>query len=363
MVDAVPAMHIDFPRWHAAVAVGADTEHRDARWAAVHALSESADRPTVEALVRLAFDTKRQPPSSRYLEKIHETFRQADGTFHPKRASGELPVFAGACLSLLFEKPSQIGAVAALSVTTAAFVGARAPNLPLDLVEMAEEALVRIADANRARPTLTTAMGMPKVDVEAAVARIRSEFNAEAVAQALSLTAKWLDGAQNAFAQGHARAIQAIDRFIRVQDEELQMLWWLTGGRSFDLDCAFDMVEAAARPLVFAKELSDSTTSLPGPRSIKALLVRAGLEQRTVRTVAAVINAARPDWLLDLPGDDPSPVTRPVHFAIKRQAEAGGGETWVPNWSAVVGVDGGREVSEVSLGLQFYRERLITQFE
>ena len=70
------------------------------------------------------------------------------------------------------------------------------------------------------------------------------------------------------------------------------MLWWLTGRRSFDLDCSFDTVPVEARPLVFAKELSDSTEFLPGPASVKGLLSHAGLKDRKKVALSHVINAA-----------------------------------------------------------------------
>src|SRR5436309_8856568 len=121
MLGATPAMHKDFPRWYAAVAVGGDTERRAARWAAVHSLAENADISTVEALVRLAFSTTRHPADSRYLLEVHETFRSTDDSFDPKNAIRELQVLAGASLWLLCERNDDIGAAAALSVTTAAF--------------------------------------------------------------------------------------------------------------------------------------------------------------------------------------------------------------------------------------------------
>jgi len=362
MADTAPTMHEDFPRWHAVVTVGDDVERRAARWAAVHALAESADHSMVEALVRLAFATARHQPAKDCWAKIVEAFRHADDTFDPKNAAREMQVYAGACLQLLFEQGTEVGAAAALSITTAAFVGGRTPDLPLDLVGLAEAALTQIADARRVRPTLAISGDVPKFDSETAVNKMRAEFTGEVVAQALASVGNSFSAALKILATRQAAAIADIDRFIQVQDEELQMLWWLTGGRSVGLDCPFDEIASEAKPLVLSKELSDSTTLLPGPRSIKALLMRAGMKERQNLTVPAAINATEAEWLSVLDNDNPSPVTAPLHFAISRQTEAGGGETWVPNWSAVVGVDGERQISAVALAVQFYRERLLAPF-
>ena len=365
MADEASPMHKDFPRWYAAVAIGDEIARREARWEGLSTIVDRADRSTVEALVRLAYGTARQPPSSHQLTRMQEDYRLADETFDPSQASREMEVLAGACLAVLFERDNQVAAAAALSTACASFGGARTPNLPMDLPLLAEVALERMADANRARPSLAGHVNdeSPKIDFEAAGAKAAEETG-EALIQAFTLAANNIRTAFRTLAARQAKAIRAVDRFIQVQDEELQMLWWLTGGRSFDFDCAFDAVAAEAQPLVFAKELADSTEFLPGPRSIKPLLVRAGLKERKKLTVATALTAAEAGWLGKLVSEaSPSPVTEPLHFAIQRQGEAGGGEAWVQGWAAVVGVDGARQLSTLALGVQFYRERLLALFE
>jgi hypothetical protein len=364
MADEAPQMHKDFPRWYATLEVGPDTDRRAARWAGVDAVVSKADRATVEALVRIAF-ASRQPPAGHSLTRIQEAYRFEDETFEPAKAAREMEVLAGACLAVLFDRGGDLGAAAALSVASASFAGGRAPNLPMELTTLAENALERMADGNRTRPALAglAIEDSPKVDFEAAGVKAQEETG-EALAAAFTLAANSVRTAMRTLATRQARAIRAVDRFIQVQDEELQMLWWLTGGRSWDFDCAFDAVTADAQPLVFAKELADSTTFLPGPRSVKPLLVRAGLKERKKLTIGATVNAADAKWLAALVEDaNPSPVTEPMHFAVKRQVEAGGGEAWIAGWAAVVGVDGGRSLSALALGTQFYRERLLALFE
>jgi hypothetical protein len=64
-------------------------------------------------------------------------------------------------------------------------------------------------------------------------------------------------------------------RVVAVSAEETNMLWWLFGGRSRDLDVLFSEVSADSIGLLAAKELADLTTLLPGPPSIKAIADRA----------------------------------------------------------------------------------------
>jgi hypothetical protein len=356
-----PEMHPHFPRWYAAVGIGNDSKRRAARWESISAVAGKANSTVVDSLVRLTFGS-RHKPSSDVLNLIHEALRARDDSFDPDEAQREIQVLAGACLQLLFDRKDHVGATAALSVSTAAFAGAPKPNLPLDLVGLGEAAIQEIAEENRRRPNLdaNTNIEPPKIEFGTAAAKAK-EGNWDAVAQALASSVL---GALKALVAQQTKAIRSMVRVLEIQDEELQMLWWLIGGRSFDLDCAFDTVPAEAQPLVFAKELGDSTVRLPGPKCIGPLLTRAGLAKRKKVTVVAAINAMDSEWLSGLVEDlDPSPVTLPLHFGIKRQLEAGGGVSWVPNWTAVVGIDGDRPLPAVQLGLQFYRERLLAAFE
>lgn len=364
MANTTPAMHPDFPRWYEAIGFGNDQERRAARWAGVNAVAEDGASTNIEALLRLAFKT-RQPAASASLDKIREAFKAADAGFDMKDNDREMQVLAGAALSQMMSSGGMAGAEAALGVTTAALAGARKPDLPLDLAVLAEEAIDQIGESNRTRPKLKVhaTTDAPKFDFEKAAAKVRETPNWEGVATAFGLAADATRGALAVMARRQVNAVNALDGFIRIQDEELQMLWWLIGQRSEDLDCAFDAVPAEAQALVFAKELADHTEVSPGPSSVKGLLSRAGLKDRRKVAVSAAINAAESDWLQDLvPDAEPSPVSTPIHYGIKRQMETGAGDAWVAGWAAAVGVPVSFALSPLALGQLFYRERLLLIF-
>lgn len=365
MVDtATPAMHPDFPRWHEAIGLGSEQERRAARWTGVSTVAGDGTSKNIETLLRLAFKT-RQPAASAPLAKIREAFKAADAGFEMKDNDREMQVLAGAALSQLMSRGGPAGAVAALSVTTAALSGGRTPNLPLDLAVLAEDAINQLAEGNRKRPNLMSHAknDVPKLDFEKAAAKVRETPHWEGVAEALGLAADATRTALTIMARRHANAVNALDDFVRIQDEELQMLWWLIGQRSEDFDCAFETVPTEAQALVFAKELAGHTEVLPGPSSIKGLLSRAGLKDRRKIALSAAIGAADPAWLKDLvPEAEPSPVSTPIHYGIKRQLETGAGNAWVAGWAAAVGVPGTFALSPLILGQLFYRERLLLIF-
>jgi GTPase-associated system helical domain len=361
--EQVPMLS-EFPRWFASVTVGPRESQRDARWAAISVLAKTDDSEITEALIRLALQTK-QTAHSKALAAIRQAFYSKDNTFAMSGNDRELQVLAAAALAARMTFSSTTAAETALAVVTTTFDNSRSADLPMDLQALANQSIVRLAENNRQRPDLLSKSDAPtpKVDFDKAAAKSR-EANWEGVAQGFGLAAEATRSALGALVQQHEaitmRAMRAIDQYLRIQDEELQMLWWLTGGRSFDLDCEFGSIAAGSRPLVLGKELADMTEFVPGPRAIKALLSRAGLSGREKIHVSTVINAAAPTWLQGfLTVGDVSPVTLPLHFALKRQLETGSGEAWVAGWAAVTGLPSTLELSPLSLGLLFYRERLL----
>ncbi|WP_211441233.1 GTPase-associated system all-helical protein GASH [Collimonas humicola] len=360
--DDVLPMHADFARWHAAIQLEENLPRRKARWEGVATIVDDADRGTVEVLIRLAFKT-RQVPVAEGLLPIRQAFKDADDTFEMSGNDRELQVLASVCLAVLMERGGDVGAATALSVTTTALGGARTADLPMDIRLLAENAINRISAENRERPALTRHTAVPVFDFEKAVAKVREIPNWDGVAQAFTLAADAARSAVKIMTQRQSTMIEAMDKLVRIQDEELQMLWWLMGQRSWDHDCSFEAVPVDLQPLAFAKELAESTQFLPGPPSVKALLSRAGLKDRKKIAIPTAINAAGADWLKTFIEEELSPVSTPLHFAIQRQIETGAGEAWVPGWAAATGVSATHAISPLMFGMSFYRERLLLLFE
>ena len=212
------------------------------------AVAKGADSHVNEALIRLAFKGK-QPAATAQVQKIRDAFRAADATFEMQGNDRELQVLAATTLAILMHNGGDQGAEAALSVTTTALAGTRKPDLPMDLAVLAEGAIAAIAEAQRKRPNLGAELSAkaPKFDFEKSAAKVREAFNADGVIQAFNLCAETVRAALGQLAARQAEGLRGVDRFLRVQDEELQMLWWLIGQRSVDLNCSFEDVPPEAR--------------------------------------------------------------------------------------------------------------------
>ncbi|MFC0403115.1 GTPase-associated system all-helical protein GASH [Paraburkholderia rhizosphaerae] len=366
MAASVKPMHQDFARWYSSVSMGDDAQRRQNRWQGVLSVVSGAGRDIVEALLRLAYDTRAEPDAS-VLQAIRQDFKNADDAFEMSGNKRELQVLSGSCLAILMEDQDEYeGAAAALAITTAALGGARSHDLPMDLLALAEAAIVQRASKNRTRPRLSDVVtrAVPKFDFEQAKAKIREQQSWDGVVEAFSLAAEATSATMKNLAARQVSSINAAENFIQIQDEELQMLWWITGQRSEEYAAAFDAVPAEVQPLVFASDLANDTALLPGPPSVKALLSRAGLKERKKIAVVTAVNAPKQDWMRRLmDGTDLSPVSTPLHFAIQRQLETGAGDAWVPGWAAVTGIDAGHTLPALTLGELFYRERLLLLFE
>ncbi|TCQ14083.1 hypothetical protein C8J33_1284 [Rhizobium sp. PP-CC-3G-465] len=358
-------MHTDFPRWYSSLDIGDGQSTRQLRWQAVYKTATEASRETLETLLRLAFKSRTVPQASSESE-IRQLFKAVDDTFEMQGNDREMQILAASCLAVMMEVNEDVGAAAALAATTAEFGGARKPKLPMDLGKLGEAAIAQWARSNGHRPDLNKYryIDAPKFDFEKASAKITETPDWTSVAAAFTLAADATRGAIKQLAVRQSNALYAIDRFLKVQDEELQLLWWLTGQRSIDYDCGFDAITVDAQPLVLAHEVANMTEFSPGPHSVKAILSRAGLKDRKKLSVVTAINAVDTAWLTKLIGElNPSPLAMPLHAAAKRQLETGPGEAWVAGWAATAALDTDHSMTPLSLALQFYRERLLIKFE
>lgn len=332
------------------------------RWQAVEKFAEGADGSDVEALVRLALASK-HPASSDRAKALEQAFRDEGQNFTAKDNARELQVLAACCLIKIAEDTDNDSAVtAALAMATASIAGLRRLTLPVDLLQAATAALGELVCGTARRPEIPAA-GVPyKPLFESSVQKAKAQPDMNGLIEGLTQAGNAVTAAVNQNQAKTQKAISALTKRLDQQDEELQMLWWLIGERSEDLNCSFAAIPELARPLVLSKELADHTLLPPGPPSVHALLSRAKLSGNGKVVLADAVAAAPYDWLkTHAVAQEASPVTQPLHFAILRQLETGPGKDWVAGWAAATDLPKDVALAPLTLAELFYRERLLTR--
>jgi len=358
----LPPMHSDFHRWYREVSVEENRERLQRRWTGLATVIQSLDQNLIENLLRIVFRSK-SVTTPEAIQNFRQVFKTADDLFDMEGNDRELEVLSGSVLAVLLEASNDLSAWTAIAVTTSSLNGKRPLQLPMDLVAAAENSIARTAEANRKRPSLrSTHLDAPKLDFAKAKEKLTT-IDGAGIGATLDTAAETINGSLLAMVRKVNASIQATETYIAIQDEELNMLWWVLGERSDGVKKAFGSIPEKERPLIFATELANATTFLPGPRSVEGLLTRAGLKSNKTHTIPDVINACNIEWLQTvLLEDSSSPLSQPIQCAIRRRLETQDDTSWISGWAAGCGVDATAAFPALTLGKLFYREQLLSIF-
>lgn len=350
-------MQDDFFTWYSSMEFSGDTDVRLKRWNSLMAVAKVPSPGTLEVLTRLAFRTK-LPPFSAEAAQLREQL--ADGA--PPIGDEELALLAASALSVILNRLDATSARATALVTGASCAGLRALKQPMNLVGMAKDAQAHLAETFRRRPPLEQQkLVNPQIDIQAGLDGLQ-EGSVTTVRAAISALATATTKALTAIATRQRQFESAVQDYVRVQDEELDILWWLQGGRCTIFGMPFEEAPAEHRPLVFACELANLTKVLPGPTALPSLLIRAGVDEGAQVTIPGAIQGLPKEWLVHLlseaRADKVSIVTTPILEAVRRRKEVDGQDSWIAPWSAVCGISQDAQLPALQFSEAFYREML-----
>lgn len=342
-------MRAEFRQWYEAVQLSLDTEVEEARWAAVQVLAGSASVAELEALARAAF---RSDQTTAATATVRTKLADKGGAMQGE----EFALLAAATLAVVIRQELPAAARVATMIGTTHCHGLRAIRQPMDLVDLGAKARLALTRKSRRRPPLqVTPMPSLEVDTTKAEEAEHSDESTRLLAEAFAEVLQKLAERQDDFEK---RA----SRYIHIQDEELEMLWWLQGGRT-RVGQVFSEIPADQRPFVLARDLAEVTFAMPGAPAIESLLTRAGVEEGEPLEIASAIQALPIEWLntalSEAANSNTSPVTTPLHEGIKRRLEVRGEDTWIPGWAGVCDIDKEARLSPLHLANLFYCEQLL----
>lgn len=354
-------MHEKFPQWYSSFTIQEDPKKLDLRASAVDEYLADVNIASVESLIRIAFATKKTGADAGG-DALRQAFAATDPSFPDSDNDREMQVLAAITLACLMEGDDQESAFAAVAISTTSFGGARTAELPMDLPGLAEATIRRISVENGKRPLLGSLRTPAFQKLDFASAATHAMLSTEAGwNEAFQAVAAALRKDMTKLRDHQEKVLSAIEKFTLVQDEELQMLWWVVGGHSEIADAPFTSIPTASRPILLAGELSGHTEQLPGPASVRSLLSKGGISNSKKVTVTAALKSAF--GLLKLDSlDGTSSVTQPLHFGLSRLAEVNGQDGWEANWSAVVGIPADIKLDPLDLAELYFREALLQRF-
>jgi hypothetical protein len=348
-------VHEEFAGWYASLSLGDDAAHLESRWKAVEAVVEDITKPTLELLVRLAFRTKLQMSGTEVAD-LRTKF--AGGTTAP--GDEELILLAGAALVWAMDPDDDSSSLATTMVITASCGGLRDLRLPMNIIEIAENSNRLNAQSRRQRPSLdfgkAAATALDKTEVNAAI----QQANDGATGAGIQGLVTSINKVLGAIARRQMTIESKFQSYTQLQDEELDILWWLHGSYSEDLQQDFSEVSPALRPLGIARELAQLTKVLPGPISVPALLTRASVAGAPKQTIVAAVQSMPESWLdaalKEIKHENISPAVTPILFALQRRQELEGGDGWGTPWSKLSSLDEAAELEPLRFAEAAYRE-------
>lgn len=342
-------MHKNFAEWYRLVRIEPNGDVLKNRWGGVEEWSESlpeqddAVLETVRIFQGLPEVTSREP--------FLAVFRKHDPAFQQRDNEFEQRLLAGA--TLVHTVTTHDSRTAVLSGSALAASRLRVEKGPLEeIIGEVVAGLHEVARKLRRRKGLNSHT-LSSSDVTQAL---------ETAATDITGLRRGIGAALTACLSQVQRALDDTSHDLRCADEETNILWWLEGGYSRDLNRPWSVLRDEA-PIIAGWELADLTDVALGPRDVAAFLKRVlssieGLSED--QSLHAYVNAVSDDWAktrtCSLP-DHPLDLA-PLSRALSQRAK-GGRSSWQQFFAKTGGIDPMTPLAAEKVATQAYLEAVL----
>ncbi|WP_285348465.1 GTPase-associated system all-helical protein GASH [Pseudomonas sp. ME-P-057] len=296
---------------------------------------------------------------------FRDELAQDDASFSLVNNGREASILAAIALEELIESGE---AHAILAVLTGSVAGTVRPSQGEWLIGVARNALARFSVSNRSPRAIETSV---------TVSSLNKSLGEEVVLVAngdmdeLVITLGKMRGEAHALTKSTAiqisTAITELNRQMKGMREESQILWWLFGEYSRDLDRPFSSIDIHQAAIAGAIDLGALTTvSTLGPLAAPAMLQRViALAKKpkgqTSRALSATIESFSGEDLSELDIRTGPPVRLvPITTAIDLARTLGSG-VWHARFHKITGMEASISFEPLVLAEQLYREHLLGQ--
>lgn len=352
-------MHKNFGEWYRLVSLEPNGETIKKRWAAIEEWASTLRGDAGSILETVRIFQGLPPKDSR--EEFLTVLRKHDPAF-PQRNELERRVLAGASLVECVHRgddEGDDGVRAAIVAGTA--VGASSLRVPDSrLSEVTGEVLGglhSVARTRRKRAAFdTNALG---AKADAAAEAMKQVAAASDWNQLKTHVAPVLQSLIDAVRRAES-ALTTAAHNLRCADEEIDILWWLEGGCSRDLNKPWSALPKEAVPLIAAKELADLTNAALGPQDAEALLHRVVTNANCKETSIQVYVNAVPDWAKAIVAKAAEGALdlAPLSLALSHRGKSGT-SSWQQFFDATSGVASSTSLAPERVARQAYIETLL----
>jgi hypothetical protein len=358
-------MHKFFGEWYRIAGIVPNDDLLRKRWQGIENFLESINLSAVLNLVRLFY--ARQLKDASFIEIFRQSFQEADAAFPMRGNDLELGILAGSIIGHFIENNiSELSDAYALAILCANFrgTGPYVAAIP-ELLSIAQNYLAKRSAQLRSYSHMTK-IKIQNMDIDNLIADVKQNSeggNLQALSPHLVNTLNEITGAIDRVAE----SVEKILNLIGLQQEETNILWWLLGEYSRDLNRKMADIGLPAACLVAGKELADLTIILPGPLSAEAFLDKTlrDVEQdlRDLLTLKEAVNMSpinwRSNWLAALKCTELIQDLCPVLLAVIKSTETEGEDEWFPIFEKAAKFTGEYVISPLNLSMQVYQENLL----
>jgi hypothetical protein len=377
-----------FAHWYkpAGAVANLSPEQYRLRREAVDSFVESISKQQVLDLVRLFFNKPILTGNTK--ESLVATLQKHDESYDAKDNDFDLQILSAICLNyLLGGKPQDVTDIASLAVLTSRFTGQNESYpqeaVSQDLLNRAarylKEESQRVRKTNK--PQLSIIGSKIKVKTEDFTTYLTSNQTKPAMEHlenVLSILVTQVQGGSKSI----IGAIDSLYTAVAIQEESGDIIWWLNGQYSRDLEYSYQELDIAPACLIAGKELADLTQFLPSLYAAKGILHRVlALTQANDTAVSkskspsgdispTSVSIKLKDAISKIPSNwnlswlDESNVIKvadlcPAHFGLIQRKEYG--QAWVKTYEQKIGLKVSHGITSVDLAYQFYLERMLVQ--
>ena len=353
--------HKMFGTWLRVTELKLDRDALSARWTTVYRILVEIDFEKSIFLIDYLFDL---PYSDAKLQWFQEEFHNDDPMFIMQKSDNkrELKNLVSVLVLLLLENidpdNEEFNPVIANYTLAVSCAGLRDAGTQNQAIVDSAKALVReYAISARERGNFSTSESntWEQAKIDKAIESI-DDADSSTIQGALKIISNVARNTITTVKRNNLKLSSNIKHLVKIQDEELNILWWLINANSSFCNCLFDDLDNKEKPLILGLELAKLTALAVEIPSAQVIFQKAGVDINTVSTFSEFIDGiSKKDELIEnLP--DCNETYTPVLYALKNKTL---NDCWFEECRSKIHINNDTKISSLEWALQVYRETMV----